>query len=201
MTERPDETPRSTSGEVGGLSSRLGRVRLPHGVLELMIGDLRMMIEIKCRLHVFSITNRKSAIGNVNGKCGRRRRGARLLSGMTWVRLPPLPLIARAAPGEHSLAGLRERRFGVPRSTSGEVDGLSSRPSGFESRAGYWFVVRPWCSSNTPLFQSGFAGATPAGCTVGSRSIYERAHDVAVAYCLAMADVWVRLPLGALEKQ
>lgn len=27
-------TPRSTSGEVGGLSSRLGRVRLPHGVLD-----------------------------------------------------------------------------------------------------------------------------------------------------------------------
>ena len=58
--------------------------------------------------------------------------------------------------------------------------------------------VRPWCSSNTPLFQSGFAGANPAGCTVGDRLIYERAHDVAVAYRLAMADVWVRLPLGAL---
>ncbi len=27
------------------------------------------------------------------------------------------------------------------------------------------------------------------------------AHDVAAAYCLAMADVWVRLPLGALEIQ
>ena len=24
------------------------------------------------------------------------------------------------------------------------------------------------------------------------------AHDVAAAYCLAMAEVWVRLPLGAL---
>src|SRR5215471_13152083 len=27
------DTPRSTSGEVGGLSSRRGRVRVPHGVL------------------------------------------------------------------------------------------------------------------------------------------------------------------------
>lgn len=25
------------------------------------------------------------------------------------------------------------------------------------------------------------------------------AHDVAVACCLAMAEVWVRLPLGALQ--
>ena len=26
------------------------------------------------------------------------------------------------------------------------------------------------------------------------------AHDVAVACCLAMAEVWVRLPLGALQR-
>ena len=26
-------------------------------------------------------------------------------------------------------------------------------------------------------------------------------HDVAVAYCLAMAEVWVRLPLDALNSQ
>ncbi len=25
------------------------------------------------------------------------------------------------------------------------------------------------------------------------------AHDVVAAYCLAMAEVWVRLPLGALQ--
>ena len=86
----------------------------------------------------------------------------------------------------------------MPRSTSGEVDGLSSRPGGFESRAGYWFAMRLWCSSNTPLFQSGFAGANPAGCTVGDRLIEERAHDVAVAYRLAIADVWGQIPLGAL---
>jgi hypothetical protein len=38
----------------------------------------------------------------------------------------------------------------------------------------------------------------PPDALVDDRPIYNRAHDVAVAYRLAMADVWVRLPLGAL---
>ena len=57
----------------------------------------------------------------VRWKCDRCWRGARLLSGITWVRFPPLLLVCDCA------------------------------------------------------------------------------HDVAVAYRLAMADVWVRLPLGALD--
>ena len=57
-------------------------------------------------------------------------------------------------------------------------------------------------AAKTPLSYSGYAGSSPARC---SRSLTIQqptsAHDVAAAYCLAMADVWVRLPLGALEIQ
>jgi hypothetical protein len=41
------------------------------------------------------------------------------------------------------------------------------------------------------------AGSTPARCSA-SKMNKKRAHDVAVAYRLAKADVWVQLPLGAL---
>ncbi len=41
----------------------------------------------------------------------------------------------------------------------------------------------------------------PRVCSLTIRPVIRCAHDVAVACCLAMAEVRVRLPLGALEIQ
>ena len=73
-----DDTPRSTSGEVGGLSSRLGRVRLPHGVL--LTRSLTTRDDIHC--------------GDTN------RIGAALIRRSEWVRLPPLQLSLLGTRGE-----------------------------------------------------------------------------------------------------
>jgi hypothetical protein len=56
--------------------------------------------------------------------------------------------------------------------------------------------VYPTLARSLPLKQV-HVGSIPTASTV--RLSDERAHDVAVAYRLAMADVWVRLPLGALK--
>lgn len=41
-------------------------------------------------------------------------------------------------------------------------------------------------------------GSSPSDLSQHSKT--KRVHDVAVAYCLAMAEVWVRLPLDAFSK-
>ena len=41
-------------------------------------------------------------------------------------------------------------------------------------------------------------GSSPSD--LNQHSETKRVHDVAVAYCLAMAEVWVRLPLDAFSK-
>lgn len=183
-------TPRSTSGEVGGLSSRLGRVRLPHGVLGFTGGD---------RVWERARSPKPTALPAGFDS-----------SATCWFacRVRSRSSVGRAAACRAEGCGFDSRVDRCPVTGASWKCVRRWRGACLLSRC-TWVrfpplplvrCVRPWCRSNTPLCHGGDAGATPAGCSelIDNRLRDQRAHDVAVAYRLAMADVRVRLPLGAL---
>ena len=49
--------------------------------------------------------------------------------------------------------------------------------------------------------QSGSGRSDKRVSTIFDNLVIRSAHDVVVAYCLAMAEVWVQFPLGALSNE